>query len=308
MERHKDTRLMLAGVLVVTLILGYFGITLPGFDMPEIPEAQDLAPITARVDSLTANFGDMRGEMKMLQEDFDAVALGDELDATSFGVGPGGSKTTFSWIVASKETIKNDAEVWGNFYTDIVDEYTSAAGVTVDGLTIKDGGIGESFTVAGTITGTGLVSTGSVVVAANVENFGIPSVISVTVPYTPVTGTVATVADGEIWFVHKVFVQTTTNFDCTGDNCTLTIGDGNDANGFLSAADANLQAAFTEATGYAAGWYGLENGSGGAYTLDDGGPFVYATSGAAETIDFAVGGTSPAAGSANVYIIYTRVK
>lgn len=140
------------------------------------------------------------------------------------------------------------------------------------------------------------------------EYVGLASVITATVPYAPATGTVATVADGEIWFVHNVFIDTTTNFDCTGNDCTLTIGDGNDPNGFIDAADANIQTTFTEATGFAAGWFGIENGSQGAYTLDDGGPFVYAPSGAAETIDYAIGGTDPAAGSATVYVIYTRIQ
>ena len=142
----------------------------------------------------------------------------------------------------------------------------------------------------------------------NTENIMLPSVLTVPIVYSTASGTVATIADGEIWLVHSVFVRTTTNFDCTGDDCTLIIGDGNDDNGFISAADANLQATFTEATGYAAGLFGIENGSGGAYTLDDGGPFFYGPSGAAETIDYTIGGTSPAAGNATIYVVYTRVQ
>jgi len=171
----------------------------------------------------------------------------------------------------------------------------------------------EADTFTGALTGavTGNVTgdlTGHVTAAIETENIGLPSIVTVDIITSTATGTVATVTDGEIWLVHSVFVQTTTNFDCTGDDCTLTVGDGNDADGFLAAADASLQAAFTEATGYPAGFYGIEAASGGAYTLDDGGPFVYAPSGADETIDYAIAGTTPAAGAATIYVVYTRIQ
>lgn len=159
-----------------------------------------------------------------------------------------------------------------------------------------------AFTVADNLNVTGFVQ-----IALNTENIMLPSVITCTLAFGTATGSCATIADGEIWFVHKLFVRTTTDFDCTGNDCTLTIGDDLDVDGFITAVDAELQAAFTEATGFAAGWFGIENGSQGAYTLDDGGPFVYAPSGADQTIDYVIGGTNPAAGDATVYIIYTRV-
>lgn len=206
-------------------------------------------------------------------------------------------KARFDWIITKKLTVQNDADI--NAALDM-----NANAISNIGDTGTDFDSGGGLTLA-----TGLVvTTGGADLGYGVENIGLPSVITVTVPYTPATGTVATVADGEIWFVHNVFIQTNANFDCTGDDCTMTIGDGNDADGFLAAADASIQAAFTEATGYAAGFYGIENGSGAAYTLDDGGPFVYAPSGAAETIDYAIGGTDPAAGSATAYVIYTRIQ
>ena len=147
------------------------------------------------------------------------------------------------------------------------------------------------------------------------ENLGmLKSIQSTAITFTAAaggSGTLATITDGEIWFVHSVFIRTTTNFDATGDDVTFVIGDGNDADGFIVAVDANLQAAFTEATGYAAGWYGIENGSGGAYTLDDGGPFVYAPSGADETIDWLLDETSGetiTAGELTAYVVYTRIQ
>ena len=106
--------------------------------------------------------------------------------------------------------------------------------------------------------------------------------------------------------IHAVYVQVTSNFNCTGDNCTLQIGDGGDANGLVDLVDAELQAAAVDVTGAAAGWMGFMSDTRGAY-LADGSAFVYAPS-AAETIDFAVGGTDPAAGAATVYVVYTRIK
>lgn len=147
------------------------------------------------------------------------------------------------------------------------------------------------------------------------ENLGmLKSVQSTVIPFGAAaggSGTLATITDGEIWFVHSVFIRTTTNFDATGDDVTFVIGDGNDPNGFIDAVDAELQATFTEATGFAAGWFGIENGSSGAYTTDDGGPFIYAPSGADETIDWLLDETSGetiSAGSLTAYIIYTRIQ
>lgn len=147
----------------------------------------------------------------------------------------------------------------------------------------------------------------------NTENVMHPTVLAVPITYTAAaggSGVVATIGAGEIWFVHSVFIQVTDDFDTTGDDATLVIGDGNVAAGFINAADANLQASFTEATGFAAGWFGIESGSAGAYTTDDGGPFVYAP-GSAETIDYLIDETSGetlTAGAATIYVIYTRIQ
>ena len=156
--------------------------------------------------------------------------------------------------------------------------------------------------------------TGNVTSAVNSENLGLPTVVSVPIDWTAAagaSGTLATIADGEIWFVHSIFLRTTTNFDCTGDDVTFIVGDDTDTDGFLVVADAELQAAYTEATGYAAGFYGIEAGSGGAFTLDDGGPFVYAPSGSAQTIDWLLDETSGetiSAGVAVLYLVYTRIQ
>ena len=104
------------------------------------------------------------------------------------------------------------------------------------------------------------------------------------------SGAVATIGDGEVWIVHDVFVNITNDFDCTGDDATLIVGDGNDADGFVVLADAELQAADTEATGFAAGWQGLIAATQGVYIDEAAGAnsFIYAPSGAAETIDYLV--------------------
>lgn len=144
------------------------------------------------------------------------------------------------------------------------------------------------------------------------ENVGmLPTIASASITSTT-NGAIFTVADGEIWIVHDILVHVTTNFDCTGDDCTLTIGDGNDADGFITLTDAELQVADTEFTGAAAGWQGMAAATKGVYldevTTNSAHRFVYAPSGAAETIDAVVGGTSPTAGAATVYIIYTRLQ
>jgi hypothetical protein len=149
------------------------------------------------------------------------------------------------------------------------------------------------------------------------ENVGVlPSIVSTAITYTAAaggTGAVATIADGEIWFVHAVFVNVTTDFDCTGDDATLVVGDGSDADGFVTLADAELQVADTEQTGSPAGWQGLVAATMGVY-LDgavSSAPHIYAPSGAAETIDWLVdegSGETITAGAATIYVVYTRVQ
>jgi hypothetical protein len=144
------------------------------------------------------------------------------------------------------------------------------------------------------------------------ENVGVlPSVVSTAFTYTAAaggSGTIATIAAGEIWLVHEVYVNVTTDFDATGDDVLLTIGDGNDPNGLLDLVDAELQTAATEGTGAPAGWQGfMGTGVRGAY-LAEGLGFVYSGT---ETIDWLVDETSGetiTAGAATVYVIYTRIQ
>lgn len=126
---------------------------------------------------------------------------------------------------------------------------------------------------------------------------------------TTTNGALWTVPTGQVWIVAGVFCKITTNFDCTGDDCALTIGDGNDADGFLVLADAAMQATDTEGTGWPAGYEGFAAATVGAY-LDGGGwGFPYA---ATDTIDIdikdASDSSNPTAGAATCWLNYTRIQ
>jgi len=167
-------------------------------------------------------------------------------------------------------------------------------------------------TLSSTLGVTGMSTlTGGATGVLGTENVMFPSVISASVEYST-TGAIFTIADGEIWLVHDVFIDISTSFD-TGetDDTTISIGDGNDTDGLLALTHAECADDATEGTGWAAGWQGQTAASRGEYLIGDAGGgdvFIYAPSGAAETIDFAVGGTSPDAGAGTVYIRYTRIQ
>lgn len=188
---------------------------------------------------------------------------------------------------------------------------TDVLTVANDGALDVDGAttLNSSLDVDGNVSsGTGLITVTDGINQAitSYENLGsLPTVASANITYATTTD-LFTVGDGEVWFVHDVLVNVTANYDCTGDDCTLGIGDGNDDNGLADLIDAELQAADTEGTGFAAGWQGQLADTKGAFLAD--GNFVYAPSGAAEGIDATVGGTDPAAGAATIYIVYTRIQ
>lgn len=186
--------------------------------------------------------------------------------------------------------------------------YTTAAGNTTGSGTFSvediastdDGSVADDFTITDDLIGTGLINW-----APNEEHIGLPSVISTTVAYTPTSGTIATVGASELWLVHAVYANVTTDWDTAGNNdATLDIGDGSDADGLLDLDDAELQAADTEGTGAPAGWQGfMSTDARGAY-LANGHGFIYSSG---DTIDYACGGTAADAGAATIYVVYTRV-
>jgi hypothetical protein len=190
---------------------------------------------------------------------------------------------------------------------DIVDGNVDIADdIDVDGTTNLDvTDIDDTLNVAGAVT-----------FPVNVENLYTPSVASVAITYTAAaggTGTVLTVGAGEAYVIHDIWVETTTNFDCTGDDCTLVIGDGNDADGFCVIADAEIQAAYAAFTGSAAGWSCITVATRGVY-FDEAatnswvGGMVYDGT---DTIDWLLDETSGetyAAGAATIWVLYTRIK
>jgi hypothetical protein len=195
-------------------------------------------------------------------------------------------------------------------------EFESGGTLDVDGTIDTTGGtlsIG-SATASGTLAVTGMTThTGGETTVVNVENIGQPTWLSVPITWTAAaggTGTVATIGAGEVWVIHDVLIETTTNFDCTGDDVTLVVGDGNTAAGFLDLADADLQAAVTEGTGFSAGWIGQDDDNAGVYLDETEYGFVYDEA-SAETIDWLLDETSGetiTAGAATIYVFYTRIQ
>lgn len=89
-----------------------------------------------------------------------AIALAGLLLAVMLAsIGCGASRTRIPWLIADKVTVQNDIEVFETLDTDEIDEYTDGEGVDIDGLTLKDGGIGEDFTVDGDVTATTITMT-----------------------------------------------------------------------------------------------------------------------------------------------------
>lgn len=147
--------------------------------------------------------------------------------------------------------------------------------------------------------------------AEDLEHIGVMTHVTTAFTYTAAAGgtvTLATIGAGEEWLVHNVYIEVTSNFNCTGDDCTLVIGDGNDADGFCVLADAELQAADTEGTGWSAGWQCQVAATRGVYQDGTGG-FMYDEA-STETIDAVISeasGTTLSGGAATAHIFYTRL-
>ena len=230
------------------------------------------------------------------------------------GASAASGKERFGWVVSDKMTLLEGGAIFNSSAVmdggldmnaailDLdADADTSLTADTDDQIDVEIGGSDELVITASTMDVADMLIDQDI----DVENMGgLPSIDSVSLPYTPTTGTLWTVGASEIWFIYAVYCEVTTNFDCTGDNCTLTIGDGNDADGFLVLTDAEMQTTDAEFTGAPAGWKGLHTDSIGAY-LSGLAPFVYDGT---DTIDYAVGGTDPAAGAATCYVVYQRLQ
>ena len=77
----------------------------------------------------------------------------DDFGGFSFSAG----SQDFSRLIAKSLVVKQDIEA------DTLYEYSDGEGVTIDGLTLKDGGIAESFTVAGGLEVTGNLTVSTLV-------------------------------------------------------------------------------------------------------------------------------------------------
>lgn len=254
-----------------------------------------------------------------------------EINSASYLLVGNPTPAVIATLTAGDGVLKNDMEIQGDL--DVAGTSELDGGVSVDDVfTVADatGNIGTTGTLnvspgastlaAVTITDTLGVTelstlTGGASTPINVENFGLPTVLSVPITYTAAaggTGVVATIPDGEIWYVHSVWIRVTESFDCTGDDATLDIGDGGNVDGFLDLADANLQSDYDSwVTGAPLGISSFKNDGNAGGLGDYAGGFWYLPSGADETIDWILDETSGetfTAGAATIYVFYTRIQ
>jgi hypothetical protein len=151
---------------------------------------------------------------------------------------------------------------------------------------------------------------GVVTNAANLEHILWPTIATASFTYTAAAGGTVelfSVGTSEKWLIHDIRVNVTTNFDATGDDATLVIGHDGDTDGFCTLADAELQAADTEGTGWIAGWQCQVAATRGVF-IDGTGGFILT---GAQTIDAVIdesSGETLAGGAATVYLVYTRLQ
>lgn len=240
----------------------------------------------------------------------DDAAVGGNLAVTGTSTVTGATTQTGALTIGDKLTVNDQALIDGDadeIQITVQGHTTQTTSLMVleqsdgtDVLTVSNDG---NTTVVGTLTGTDLATfNGGITAQVGDEHIGLPTWASASIAYTTTTDIFA-VTGSETWVVHNVLINVTTNYDCTGDNCTLEIGTGDDTDGFLVLVDAEMQAADTEGTGWAAGWQGQLTGTTGVFLVTNQ-DFVMD---AADGIDLAIGGTDPAAGAATVWINYTRL-
>ena len=171
---------------------------------------------------------------------------------------------------------------------------------------------GEDLYVEGTTELDGAVNLDGVITNADgLEHMMLPSYATAAFTYTAAAGgtvNLFSIGAGEEWLVHKIVVEVTSNWNCTGDDCVVLIGDGGDNDGFCVLADAELQTADTEGTGWEAGWQCQVAATRGVYQDGTGG-FIYDDA-SAETIDafISAAGNDLSAGAATAHIWYTRIQ
>jgi hypothetical protein len=193
-------------------------------------------------------------------------------------------------------TLGEDLDVTGTSELD--------GGFTVDDTAFIVADTSGNMTTAGTATFTGAMSGPAI----GTENLRLPTIESSTV-ITSSDGAMWTVGASEVWWIDRVFCNVTTNFDCTGDDCTIEIGlTGGDIDGFLDLDDGELQTTDAEIAGLTAGWQGFgSTDTRGAFFAAGGGVIL-----ANDTIDIKIEDNSdqsnPTAGAATCYSFYTRLQ
>lgn len=222
-----------------------------------------------------------------------------------------GSIATFRDGATNEYTFDQSSATFAN-HLNLSDDLTignGTADVTQNG---EDAYVEGTFEVDGASRIDGAVDlNGAITNAAGLEHIGFPTWVTTAFTYTAAAGgtvPLATIGAGETWIVHGVWLDVTSNFNCTGDDCVMVIGDGNDADGFCVLADAELQSADTEGTGWSAGWQCQVAATRGVYQDGTGG-FVYDEA-STETIDavMSASGNDFSAGAATAHILYTRIQ
>lgn len=182
-------------------------------------------------------------------------------------------------------------------------------------MTIVDGGSVGNLSVTGTagVTGHTTLTGGATLPLNATSGVGLPLVVSKSFTYTAAAGATYDafiIPENQKIIIHSVLCNVTTNFDATGDDATMNVGDANDADGFLVLTDTELQAADTEGTGFAAGWQGMADATIGVYLDEVDSGFVVVAPAGGYTVTYTLDETSGdtlAGGAATLYMIYTRI-
>lgn len=157
-------------------------------------------------------------------------------------------------------TITDDLTVSGDLLTDSILEETSANGVVIDGVTVKDGGAvfadgatievdtvdeataANGVAVDGVTLKDGAVTATGTVVGENIERV----LCTATVNYNDTSPlTLCTVPASHTWFVRRVMINMTTGFDGTTPDLDIGV-QGGDADGYI---DGSAIAGFPDSAG-----------------------------------------------------------
>jgi len=195
---------------------------------------------------------------------------------------------------------------------------TTLSAPTDDQIDIEVSGA-DDFTIAANkfdfLSGSELeISTGATVDvdgvmtnAEDLEHILFPSIMTESI-ITTTDGAVWTVGASDHWYIDRLFCNVTTNFDCTGDDCTMNFGlSGGDVDGFLDLDDAELQTSDAEVTGLAAGWQGFGSTDTRGAFFAAGGGVVMTNDTIDVVIEDASDNSNPTAGAATCYLVYTRL-